>query len=391
MNQEQAFKILTSGKNCFLTGKAGTGKSYLTQQYIEYLKENNKEVIVCAPTGVAAINIGGATIHSTFIMHGMYPFLKPYKHQKVSWVKIKTLILDEVSMVGPDYLDYINFILQEERWSIRPFGWIQVVLVGDEKQLPPVYSATFEQDQKNLQLVMNKYNNNLVFTQANAFIDWEFELLELDEVKRQTDPRLIDLLNRIRDWDLSAMDEFQQGYWHAHTVHLRPYNKMVDSFNDKRLALIKEPEFTYLGVVTDKFDIKNAITPQVLTLKKWARVMVTVNLKEHWLVNGDMATVLHLNDEWAITIVADRFGDKEFVITKYEWNQIEYLDWEENIIGSYTQIPLKLAWALTVHKSQGLTLESVSVNITRDMQPNMLYVALSRCTSWEGLYVNKLY
>lgn len=390
MNQEQAFKILTSGKNCFLTGKAGTGKSYLTQQYIEYLKENNKEVIVCAPTGVAAINIGGATIHSTFIMHGMYPFLKPYKNQKVSWVKIKTLILDEVSMVGPDYLDYINFILQEERWSIRPFGWIQVVLVWDEKQLPPVYSATFEQDQKNLQLVMNKYNNNLVFTQANAFIDWDFELLELDEVKRQTDPRLINLLNRVRDWDLSALNEFQQGYWHAHTVHLRPYNKMVDSFNDKRIALIKEPEFTYLGVVTDKFDIKNAITPQVLTLKKWARVMVTVNHKETWLVNGDMATVTSLDKE-SVTLVADRFPDKEFTLGKYTWNQIEYLDWEENIIGSYTQIPLKLAWALTVHKSQGLTLESVSVNIVRGMQPAMLYVALSRCTSWEGLYVNKLY
>lgn len=390
MNQEQAFKILTSGKNCFLTGKAGTGKSYLTQQYIEYLKENNKEVIVCAPTGVAAINIGGATIHSTFIMHGMYPFLKPYKNQKVSWVKIKTLILDEVSMVGPDYLDYINFILQEERWSIRPFGWVQVVLVGDEKQLPPVYSATFEQDQKNLQLVMNKYNNNLVFTQANAFIDWEFESLELDEVKRQTDPKLIDLLNRVRDWDLSALDGFQQGYGHAHTVHLRPYNKMVDSFNDKRLALIKEPEHTYLGIITDKFDIKNAITPQILVLKKWARVMVTVKHKETWLVNGDMGTIIDLDDAH-VTIVADRFPDKQFELGKYTWNQIEYAEWDEEVIGTYTQMPLKLAWALTVHKSQGLTLESVSVNIVRGMQPAMLYVALSRCVSWEGLYVNKLY
>lgn len=391
MNQESALKILKSWRNAFLTWKAGTGKSYLTQQYIEYLKENNKEVIVCAPTGVAAINIGGATIHSTFIMHWMYPHLKPYKHQKVSWVKIKTIIIDEISMVWPDYLDYINFILQEERGSVRPFGWIQVVLVGDPKQLPPVYSATFEQDQKLLQLLMEKYNNNLVFTEANAFKDWEFEILELDEIKRQTDPRLVNLLNRVRDGDLSALNEFQQGYGNAHTVHLRPYNKMVDSFNEKRLSLIKEKEYTYLGVVNDKFDIKNAITPQVLVLKKWARVMVTVNLKEHWLVNGDMATVLHLNDEWAVTIIADRFGDKEFVITRYEWKQIEYVDWEENIIGTYVQIPLKLAWALTVHKSQGLTLESVSVNVTRDMQPNMLYVALSRCVSWEGLYVNKLY
>ena len=103
-----------------------------------------------------------------------------------------------------------------------------------------------------------------------------------------------------------------------------------------------------------------------------------------------MATVISLDKEH-VTVVADRFPDKEFTLGKYTWNQIEYLDWEENIIGSYTQIPLKLAWALTVHKSQGLTLESVSVNITRDMQPNMLYVALSRCTSWEGLFVNKLY
>ena len=103
-----------------------------------------------------------------------------------------------------------------------------------------------------------------------------------------------------------------------------------------------------------------------------------------------MGTIISLDDEH-VTITADRFPDKEFTLGKYTWQQIEYIDWEENIIGTYIQIPLKLAWALTVHKSQGLTLESVSVNITRDMQPNMLYVALSRCTSWEGLYVNKLY
>ena len=122
MDQTTALEILISGENCFLTGKAGTGKSYLIDQYISHLKEKNREVVVCAPTGIAAINIGGATIHSTFIMHGMYPFLKPYKKQKVSRHKIKTLIIDEVSMMGPDYLDYINFILQEERRSILPFG-----------------------------------------------------------------------------------------------------------------------------------------------------------------------------------------------------------------------------------------------------------------------------
>lgn len=390
MNQEQAFKALTSWKNVYLTGKAGTGKSYLIDQFISHLKEKNREVIVCAPTGIAAINIGGATIHSTFIMHGMYPHLRPYKNQKVSWHKIKTLIIDEVSMLWPDYLDYINFILQEERRSIRPFWWMQVVLVGDLKQLPPVYSATFEQDQKNLQLIMKKYGNNLVFTQSEAYTHGEFEVCELDEIKRQSDPKFIDILNRVRDWDMSALNDCQQGYGNSHTVHLRPYNKMVDGYNTKRLDMIQSPPETYIGRIDGKFDIKNAITPQLLTLKKWARIMVTVNLKEHWLVNGDVGDVVDLDKE-SVTITCDRFPGKQYTLTKYEWKQIEYVDWEENILGTYTQIPLKLSWAITVHKSQGLTLDSVCVNITRDMQPSMVYVALSRCKTWEGLFVNKLY
>jgi len=389
MKQDEALEVLLSGKNCFLTGKAGTGKSYLTEQFISELRSKNKTVIVTAPTGIAAINVGGATIHSTFIVYGYYPHQNWYKKQKVRWRDVKTLIIDEISMVWPDLLDQINYTLQEERRSIRPFGWLQVILVWDPEQIPPVYAIKTPWDAQVIQLLMNKYGPVLTFEQSLAFQNGEFETLELDEVKRQTDPRFIDLLNKVRDWDLSVLSQFQTWYGSAHTVHLRPYNKMVDSFNARCLANIKWRSKIYRGQIIDDFNVNNCITPLMLELKEGARIVVTANVKEHGVVNGDLGTVLKLKDE-SIIIEIDRYPDTKIELANHEWQQRDYDGIDEVITGVFKQIPVKLAWAMTIHKSQGLSLESVCLTITKDMTRQMIYVWLSRCKSFEGLFVNRI-
>lgn len=389
MTQEEALDIMQSWQCIFLTWKAGTWKTYLTQKYIQHLKDKKKHVIVCAPTGVAALNIGGATIHSTFKMYGSYPnvYERPPKRQKVKWMHIDCLIIDEISMVSPDYLDYIDYLLQQERWSSKPFGWIQVILVWDPYQLPPVHTTFSEKDIAIMKLLHNKYWEDLTFDKAECFAD--FQTLELLEVKRQEDPKFIELLNKIRHWDLSVLDQFNSGYGDEHTVHLRPFNKMVDSFNNNRMVSLKGPVKNYVARVNGLFDEQRSVTPMLLQLKVGARVMVTANQSELELVNGDLGTVVSMWDDH-VFITVDRYWDTKFKIEPYEWKQIEYEGCEETTIGTFSQIPLKLGWCMTIHKSQGLSLESVSITVNAKMARDLVYVGLSRATTFEKLYVNRV-
>lgn len=389
MTQEEALDIMQSWQCIFLTWKAWTGKTYLTQKYIQHLKSKKKHVIVCAPTGVAALNIGGATIHSTFKMYGSYPnvYERPPKRQKVKWMHIDCLIIDEISMVSPDYLDYIDYLLQQERWSSKPFGWIQVILVWDPYQLPPVHTTFSEKDIAVMKLLNNKYGEELTFDKAQCF--QEFQTLELLEVKRQEDPKFIELLNKIRHWDLSVLDQFNSGYGDEHTVHLRPFNKMVDSFNNNRMVSLHGPVKNYVARVNGLFDEQRSVTPLLLQLKVGARVMVTANQSELELVNGDLGTVLSMWEDYVV-ITVDRYWDQEFKLESYEWKQIEYEGWEETTIGTFSQIPLKLGWCMTIHKSQGLSLESVSITVNAKMARDLVYVGLSRATTFEKLFVNRV-
>lgn len=402
MNQEQAFEALTSWENIFLTGKAWTGKTFLTQKFIEHLKANSKFVVVTAPTGIAALNIGGTTIHSAFKMWGSYPDIsaRPPRRQKIKWMHVDVLIIDEISMVSPDYLDYINYTLQEERGSEAQFGWLQVVVVGDLAQLPPVHAVFSEKDQTIMNMLQQKYGEQLSPDKAHCFKS--FNRIELTEVKRQEDPKFIELLNKVREWDMSVLSQFNKGYGDEHTVHLRPFNKMVDAFNNNRMALLQGKQENFTAVITGQFDVARSITPILLQLKIGARVMVTANQKDTWLVNGDFGTVIGflknstangmevIRDGWGqwVIIKVDRFWDREFEIKPTIWNQVEYEWWEETVIGTMEQIPLKLGWCMTIHKSQGLSLESVSVTITKNMARDLIYVALSRATTFEKLYVN---
>lgn len=289
-------------------------------------------------------------------------------------------------MVSPDYLDYIDNLLQQERGSEKPFGWIQVILVWDPKQLPPVHTTFSEKDIAVMKLLNNKYGEDLTFDKAQCFE--EFQTLELTEIKRQQDPKFIELLNTIREWDLSVLSQFNSGYGDEHTVHLRPFNKMVDSFNANHMVALKGIQKNYVARVEGMFDEKRSITPVLLQLKVWARVMVTanVNLK---IVNGDLWNVIELWDDY-LTISVDRFPDQEFKIESYQWKQIEYEGWEETTIGTFTQIPLKLGWCMTIHKSQGLSLESVSITVNEKMSRALVYVWLSRAITFEKLYVNRV-
>lgn len=388
MTQDQAMEILLSGKNCFLTGKAGTGKSYITDKFIKDQRSNNKNVIVVAPTGIAAINIWGATIHSTFKMYGTYLLKRAIKHQLVNWMHIHTIIIDEISMVGPDYIDYIDYLLKEERWSELPFGWIQMVFVGDPKQLPPVYVGRDEAEKQEINKLLIKYGA-LTFDKALAYKD--FIQIELDEVKRTSDPKLIEILNKVREGNTGIIREINQGFGDAETVHLKPFNVLVDKYNGQKFQYLKWESKTYTGIVKfnnpDDFKEKDYITPVNLELKVWARVMVTKNL-ECGLVNGDLWTVEELHDDHVI-IHSDRFNNS-YMIELVKWEHIRYEWMSEKVIGTFTQIPLKLAWAITIHKSQWLTLDNVCVTVVKWMSKELLYVWLSRCTNLEKLFVHQV-
>ncbi len=382
MTQEQAMEILLSWQNCFLTGKAWTWKSYLTDKYIQDRRDNWKNVVVVAPTGIAAINIGWATIHSTFKMYGTYLLKRAIKHQAVDWMRIHSIIIDEISMVWPDYVDYIDYLLQEERWCDRPFGWIQMIFVGDAKQLPPVYVGRTDQEKHEIDKLMQKYGE-LTFDKALAYKD--FIQIELDEIKRTSDPKLIEILNEIREGQITSIGKFNQWYGDAETVHLKPYNTLVDKYNAQKFQYLTGAYKKYTGRITGDFKDKDCITPIDLELKVGARVMVTKNL-ECGLVNGDLWTVRELHNDYVL-IHSDRFNT-DYWIENVEWKKIEYQGLTEREIWTYNQIPLKLAWAMTIHKSQGLTLENVCVTYVKWMTKELLYVGLSRCTNYEKLFIH---
>lgn len=378
----EAFQIMNSGKNCFLTGKAWTWKSWLTNEFIKHQRQQWKFVVVLAPTGIAAINIGWATIHSTFKMFGTYLFFRPIKHQSVDWKQVSTIIIDEISMVGPDYIDYIDHILKSECFNPAPFWGKQIILVGDKAQLPPVYVSTTEEQKKEMAQLIAKYGE-LTFDKALSYKG--FEELTLTEIKRQSDPTFINILNSVREWDRSVLSELKSGYGNDETVHLKPFNTMVDKHNDTKFMSLPGQAKVYDAHIKWEFNIKNAITPLALQLKPGARVMVTKNL-ECWLVNGDLGTVKECGSDYVI-IHSDRF-DTEMELEQVEWKEIRY-EWNEEVeVGSMKQIPLKLSWAITIHKSQGLTLDNVCLTVTKWMPRDLLYVGLSRATSMEQLYIH---
>lgn len=396
INRElEEFKYLfNEGKSVFLTGKAGTGKSTFIKKIIS---ETEKNIVVVAPTGIAAVNIGGVTIHSFFKLP-FQPLIPDDEHipiitgdnRKVI-SEMDTLIIDEISMVRADVLDAIDCSLRKNGGDTeKPFGGKQIILVGDIFQLEPVTPS-----QNGEYLILKEfYPLPCYFFDAIAYKKLNPEVIELQKVYRQTDKEYLEILNRIRlgEQTQNDLDIINQYYSPNHkveefTIELATTNYVADNRNFSELAKLKTKQFNYEAKVEKKFDERRFPAPYDLYLKENTQVMFVKN-GTHW-VNGTIAKIIRLTDN-IITVQLE--NGNEYEVEKATWENKEFRfnrntrKVETTIVGTFTQYPLKLAWSITIHKSQGLTFEKVFLNFGNGaFAAGQAYVALSRCTSLKGL------
>ncbi|MCH5230648.1 MAG: AAA family ATPase [Muribaculaceae bacterium] len=394
--------IEETGTNLYLTGRAGTGKT----TFLKKLREKStKNIVVLAPTGVAAINAHGTTIHSFF----QFP-LSPYlprrgfiennkKVIKINRLKrriinsMSLLVIDEISMVRPDILDAIDNFLRRQRHSSRPFGGVQLLLIGDLRQLPPVV----KEDEWNL---LKDHYSSPYFYESQALKRAGYQSVELSMVYRQSDLEFLEMLNRIRcgkaDWDTlgklnrrfdpSVKEQDPEGY-----IRLTTHNRRADVINNSRLASIPGPEFKYEATIEGNFPESSFPAEKTLRLKEGAQVMFIKNDmgETKRFYNGMIGKISSISEEKII--VTPLNGGTPIEVTKMEWenNQFTINETDKTVvqekIGSFSQYPLHLAWAITIHKSQGLTFDKAIIDAAYAFAPGQTYVALSRCRSLEGL------
>lgn len=397
--------ILNTNRNIFLTGKAGTGKTTLLR---EVLKETDKNYIVAAPTGVAAINAGGVTLHSLFLFplksyipvrdqhHPPERFYDSYelaKHQKFTrdkldlFISLELLVIDEVSMVRADLMDAIDQSLRRIRKNGLPFGGVQLLVIGDLFQLSPVVK---EHDR----YVLSNYYpgfyffNSMIWQQSNAVS------IELQKVYRQKEQSFVDILNIIRAGkrDAQTIAQLNQQYnptpEFSDTITLTTHNKKADKINKDELDKIDGKEVSLNAVVSGRFPEGAYPADEQIVLKVGARVMFIRNHADNLYFNGKTGVITSLDEE-SITVKPD--GGHKIIVEAVEWKNSKYtIDQEDGKIvqeelGSFTQYPVRLAWAVTVHKSQGLTFDKLILDLESTFASGQLYVALSRCTSLKGL------
>ncbi len=392
-----------TGANLFLTGKAGTGKTtFLRNMRIR----SGKRMIVLAPTGVAAINAGGMTIHSFFQLpfspyipgQGFIGEEKRYnrfsKEKRRLVASLDLLVIDEISMVRPDTLDAMDSILRRLRTDPRPFGGLQLLLIGDLRQLAPVVRP----DEWNF---LSPHYNSPYFFESTALKESGFYTVELRTIYRQQDPEFINILNEVRDGRASAetLRALNRKYLPEHeteenAICLTTHNRISDQINIMHLAAIKEEVYSYKAIITGKFPESSYPADETLNLKIGARVMFIKNDSgiERRYYNGLIGTVTELTTK-TVTVTPDDPDLSPVDIGRIGWENISYTvdektkKIEENVEGTFHQIPLRLAWAITIHKSQGLTFDRAVIDANLSFAPGQLYVALSRCRSLDGLYL----
>ena len=373
----------------YITGKAGSGKSTLLAYFRSVTQKNTA---VLAPTGVAAIRVKGQTIHSFF---GFPPKVIQTRHiKKVRQVELlqnlETLIIDEISMVRADVFDAIDYSLRVHRKKLtQPFGGVQVIVFGDLFQLPPVVNM----DESSL--LERIYPNGQFFFHSNIFQDAQFKTLELQSIYRQTDDHFIHLLNAVRDGSItnsqmdnlndSLVDNFEMD---EGKIILTTTNARASGINQNYLKQLSSEEFSYRAQATGQFYKELFPTDEVLKLKKGAQVIMIKNDPEKRWVNGSIGTI-HDIAEKKIKV---KINHKIYEVKKEKWDRIQYSydddqqEVLENVTGSFKQYPMRLAWAITIHKSQGQTFEKVIIDMSQgSFAPGQLYVALSRCISLEGI------
>ena len=391
------------GKSMFVTGRAGTGKSTLLQLF---RRTTRKKTAVLAPTGVAALNVQGQTIHSFF---GFPPrIVTPQEaSRKVSrkdlkrlYQNLEVLIIDEISMVRADILDGINRFLQINRENISPFGGVQVVFFGDPFQLPPVVTN----DPVEVGYFRDYYETPYFFS-AKVFEepDFNLEMLELRKVYRQESRHFLRLLEAIRINNLDHDDlqdlnvrwtpdfETPEGY-----ITLSARNATADKINRTALERLPGREMTFLAEVKGQFDPGNFPTEALLRLREGAQVMFVKNDLEKQFVNGTIGKVIQLGSEKITVLVEEENGKKRKInVAPAEWEIIRYKSEPSGeigteTVGSFRQYPLKLAWAITIHKSQGKTFDRILIDLgSGAFEHGQLYVALSRCRTLEGIVLRQ--
>ena len=403
--QSQVFETMeNTNKNMFITGRAGTGKSYLLNFF---MKNSQKNVVVVAPTGVAAINVGGQTVHSFFRIPPKTPIdkkeLVPGASRREIYRALDVVVIDEVSMVRSDVMDAIDYVLRVCNNKDLPFGGKQMLMFGDLYQLPPVAKPQVAR-------YLDDTFGGVFFFNAPAIGQCNLAVHELTHVFRQKDPRFIEILNGVRDGSITSKDldylnqralAPQPEDEEELAIIVAPTKDTVERTNEAMLGSIDEPVYTYEARVEGNFRETEFPTQRVLRLKVGARVMMLKNdigtesdrpeERGRW-VNGTLAQVSRLSSDsiWVmINGVSHQLSPVTWEKRQYEYNAKDK-ELKVRSTASFCQFPITLAWAITVHKAQGATYQSVGVDLGSGMfAEGQTYVALSRCVDMNKLYLTR--
>ncbi len=399
--------VRNTKKNLFITGKAGTGKSTLLQFM---RKSSGDKIIVVAPTGISAINVDGDTIHSFF---GLKPGFEKQEAKKMrfddykekKFKRIKKIAIDEISMVRADLLDAIDIVLRRARKSSEPFGGVQMIFFGDLYQLPPVVTSA---DRKVFfeEYASPYFFDAQLFAGQGSFFGsgFELEVIELDNIYRQQDNEFIDILNAVRDksvtnYHLSMLNTRYEPEFTPNDddtyIYLMTTNAGAAVINKARLNNLDTTQITSNALVKGKLAKNLYPNDTEITICVGAQIMFICNDSERRWVNGTIGTVIDIErDDTGYTISVEKDDGQVVEVGRHTWEISKYVmtggQFEREKIGSYTQLPMKLAWAITIHKSQGKTFDKVIIDLGRgSFAHGQTYVALSRCTSLEGIVLKK--
>ncbi len=384
-----------TNESVFLTGRAGTGKSTLLRLF---RKTTKKKIVVLAPTGLAALNVQGQTIHSFF---GFPPKplaksqIKPRRNRKL-YEKIDIIVIDEISMVRADMMDNIDYFLRINRRKDEPFGGVQMLFVGDLFQLPPVVASNEE-----ALLIQQNYDSPFFFS-ADVFNYFDFEMIELREVFRQESRHFVRILDEIRlnQFDRDTLEDLNErvipeSLTHDFYITLSPRNALVNKINKERLAKLPDYEYTFLASVTGNFKPSAFPAEAILKLRQNAQVMFVKNDPKRRFVNGSIGKIVQISNDFIKVEIEENGTRKVIDVEKVEWEILRYTvnmknEIETQVLGTFKQYPLTLAWAITIHKSQGKTFEKIIVDMGKGaFAAGQTYVALSRCKTLDGIVLTR--